>query len=85
VLPSLPPGDSSAPPAASHPLVAPRVRGSGPQISATVLEPVGGPRRGLPAIVAAVAVVGLATAFGRTVLAAAPAVDRRGRRVHLGL
>jgi hypothetical protein len=78
-LPSLPPEESSAPPAASHPVVAPRVRGSDPQLSATVLEPVSGPSRGLPAVVAAVVVIGLAIAFGRTVLAAAPPVDRRGR------
>jgi hypothetical protein len=82
-LPSLPPGSGSeVPPTASHPVVAPRVTGSkSVRTEATVLDPVSGPRRGLPASVAAVVLLGLAAAYGRTILAAAPAVDgRRSRR-----
>jgi hypothetical protein len=86
VLPSLPSGGSSAPPAASHPVVAPQLHGGGArQVSATVVEPVGGASRGLPAAVAIVVVIGLATAFGRAVLAASPAVDHRGRHARLPL
>ncbi len=81
-LPSLPHGDSSAPPAASHPVVAPRVKSSDPRYTSTVLEPAGRSGRGLPAAVAVVMLLGLASAYGRTVLIAAPAVDAaaRGRR-----
>jgi hypothetical protein len=86
VLPSLPSGGSSAPPVASHPVVAPQVHGGDSRpVSATVLEPVGGSSRGLPAAVAIVVVIGLATAFGRAVLAASPAVDHRGRHARLPL
>ncbi|HEX3705612.1 MAG TPA: hypothetical protein VHV76_03190 [Mycobacteriales bacterium] len=79
-LPSLPPGGSDVPPVASHPVVAPRVKGSAVAQSATVLEPVSGPRRGLPAAVALVVLLGLVAAYGRTVLMAAPAVDGRSAR-----
>jgi hypothetical protein len=80
-LPSFPPGGADAPPAASHPVVAPRVKGgSASAVSATVVEPASGPRRGLPAAVAAVVVLGLLTAYGRAVLAAAPVVDSRSAR-----
>ncbi|HVU62210.1 MAG TPA: hypothetical protein VG899_16155 [Mycobacteriales bacterium] len=80
VLPSLPSGGSSAPPVVSHPVVAPQLPGAGSQpVAATVVEPVGGAQRGLPAAVAIVVLIGLASAYGRAVLAAAPAVDRRGR------
>jgi hypothetical protein len=41
-----------------------------------VLDPASAADRGLPATVAAVVLVGIAVAFGRTLLAAAPAVDR---------
>jgi hypothetical protein len=85
VLPSLPGGGASAPPEASHPVVAPQLAGSGTRQAATVLEPSGGSRRGLPAAVAAVLVIGLGTAFGRAALAAAPAVDRRRRQVRAPL
>lgn len=85
-LPSLPTGGEAAPPAANHPVVAPQVHptGSG-QLAAPVVESTGAASRGLPAAVAAVVVIGLATAFGRAVLAASPAVDRRGRYVRPSL
>lgn len=80
-LPSLPPGGGAdQPPTASHPVVAPRAKGSTTVQSATVLEPVGGPRRGLPAVVALVVLLGLAAAYGRAVLVAVPAVDGRSSR-----
>ncbi|HVV77616.1 MAG TPA: hypothetical protein VHC43_16470 [Mycobacteriales bacterium] len=77
-----PPASSSAAPATvSHPVVAPRVKASthstDPRLTSTVLEPVGGSHRGLPATVAAVLLLGLAAAYGRTVLVAGEAVDRR--------
>ena len=83
-LPSAPPVQSgsgsesgpSPPPTVSHPVVAPRVKSSDPRLTSTVLEPAGGPRRGLPATVATVLLVGLAAAYGRTVLVAGSAVDR---------
>jgi plastocyanin len=79
-LPSLPPGNADAPPAASHPVVAPRVKGTGVAQTAGVLEPASGERRGLPAAVALVALLGLVAAYGRAVLVAAPAVDGRSSR-----
>jgi hypothetical protein len=81
VLPSFPPGSGAAPPAASHPVVAPRVKGAaGASTVATVIEPASGPSRGLPAAIAAVIVLGLIAAYGRAVLATAPAVDGRSSR-----
>ncbi|HWC35529.1 MAG TPA: hypothetical protein VG650_11970 [Mycobacteriales bacterium] len=81
VLPNLPPppgSSSTAPPTASHPVVAPRVKpNSDPRLTSTVLEPASGSDRGLPATVAAVLLLGLAAAYGRTVLVAGEAVDRR--------
>ncbi|HVW80037.1 MAG TPA: hypothetical protein VHB69_03740 [Mycobacteriales bacterium] len=86
VLPSLPTSGATALPAASQPVVAPLVVGPGTRgVAATVIEPMGGSSRGLPAAVAIVVVIGLATAFGRAVLAAAPAVDRRGPRARVPL
>lgn len=77
VLPSLPHSRASAPATASHPVVAPRVRTTDPRFTSTVLEPVGSSGRGLPAVVAVVVLLGLATAYARAVLVAAPAVDAR--------
>jgi hypothetical protein len=87
-IPSLPPppaGGNGAPathaPEVSHPVVAPKVKtGSDPRLTSTVVEPVSGSGRGLPATVAVVFLLGLAAAYGRTVLAAESAVDRRAAR-----
>ena len=84
-LPSVPPvqgaggggSSSGGPPEVSHPVVAPQVKSSDPRLTSTVLEPASGPRRGLPATVASVLLVGLAAAYGRTVLVAGAAVERR--------
>lgn len=85
VLPGLPappppPATSNAaPPTASHPVVAPQVKpaanSTDPRVTSTTLEPVSGTGRGLPATVAAVLLLGLAAAYGRTVLVAGEAVD----------
>ncbi|MGN6475166.1 MAG: hypothetical protein ACTHK4_16155 [Mycobacteriales bacterium] len=78
VLPAFSPGQSSAPQTASHPVVAPRVKPSNdPQLTSTVVEPVSGTGRGLPAVVAVVLLLGLAAGYARTVLTASPAVDGR--------
>lgn len=80
-VPSLPlRGAASGPPTVSHPVVAPQLKSDDPRLTSTVLDPVGGPRRGLPATVAAVLLLGLAAAYGRAVLAAAPVVDSRATR-----
>ncbi|HVT63882.1 MAG TPA: hypothetical protein VHD81_01870 [Mycobacteriales bacterium] len=83
-IPSLPPqqssGDSTGggPPTASHPVVAPQqVKSSDPAYTSTTVDPIHGPRRGLPATVAAVLLFGLATAYARTALVAGTAVERR--------
>lgn len=85
VLPALPPPppaseSSAAPPTASHPVVAPQVKRHDPRFTSTVLDPVSGPRRGLPATVAVVLLIGLLAAYGRTVLVAGDAVDSRSAR-----
>lgn len=78
VLPGFSPGHSSAPQTASQPVVAPRVKkSSDPRITSTVVEPVSGTGRGLPAVVAVVLLLGLGVGYARTVLVAAPAVDSR--------
>lgn len=84
-IPSLPPqeisGDAGAgaePPTASHPVVAPQqVKSSDPLYTSTTVEPVHGPRRGLPATVAVVLLFGLAAAYARTALVAGAAVESR--------
>jgi hypothetical protein len=77
VLPSYPTG-GGGPPTASQPVVAPQApeRGALAASGSVVLDPASAADRGLPATVAAVVLVGIAVAFGRTLLAAAPAVDR---------
>lgn len=76
VLPGLPQGQSSAPPAASHPVVAPQASSSAaPQLAAAVAQTAVGTGRGLPAVVAVVLLLGLGAAYARTVLVAVPAVD----------
>jgi hypothetical protein len=87
-IPSLPPppaGGDGVPatqaPEVSHPVVAPQVKtGSDPRLTSTVVEPVSGSGRGLPATVAVVFLLGLAAAYGRTVFAAEAAVERRAVR-----
>lgn len=80
-LPTLPPGPSHAATQPSRPVVAPRATPRPVVVeAATVLEPASSTGHGLPAAVAAVLLVGVAVAYGRVVLAAAPAVDNRAPR-----
>jgi hypothetical protein len=83
-IPSLPPeqvgsgsGAVGGTPTVSHPVVAPQIKSTDPKYTSTTLDPTSGPRRGLPAAVAAVLLLGLAAAYGRTVLVAGEAVERR--------
>jgi hypothetical protein len=86
-LPPLPTGGLTGQPVPTNPLVAPgatnaagvEVSGGESVPSATVIEPVTGSRRGLPVLIAAVLLVGLACGYGRVLLAIPSAVADRAR------
>jgi hypothetical protein len=92
-LPPLPTGGLLVQPRGSNPLVAPGLTSATATASqpaagdrttavATVVEPGTDDKRGLPALIALVVVVGLGAAYGRALLAYAPTVDNRPPRRH---
>jgi len=92
-LPPLPTGGLTAQPRGSNPVIAPGLTSAtaapsqpstgGPTTAvATAIEPATDNKRGLPALIAAVLVIGLAAAYGRALLNYAPAVDNGSARQH---